>query len=732
MHQSLFVDDESWGQGGSTLAFVLPFERQLHLLEEQLATLSEGSEEHARVLASLHACEQEVYTGLSAYDIFELSKHPMRPKALDYIGHIFEDVRFVSNPNIYGDHLIVGGEARITIGSRLVDVVVIGQQTGPSSQRDELLRLPIAEYQRWNQGMGYPDSYRKAAFLIDIAERKGCPIVVFVDTPGADPSEYAEDEGQAFAINEVIHKTTSLSVPNLSYIVSLGASGGAIAFTATNRTIMNEYATYMVISPGGCASILFRNRNPESIMKAVEGLHLTSKNAREQNTVDEIVAEGCHPGHRYPAQLLANGEDAVKRNLARLLDIPAESAERLRREKFYAMGAWGKSPANRRTDALARLAQKQMQDFDCMRCALTKHLDAETSKIAQRNGKPPTKAAAAAGVEARMLVARTIHAAEKRDMKTLLALLNRNGENISNDLTISDHQWDDIHAHILARRYGHSKGTDVLHRDDDQRANHRKHPVDWIQCLTDPGTFHEFEKTMDYCAIDQLEFPQYKAVLERGIKKTGLHSGLITGKAWFGTLPAVLTINNIGLVVSSLCDEIGEKFRVATECAMEAGIPMISVSLGGGARMQEGTPSMHHNIPKVHHALNSLESAGIPHVSIIADPTLGGTAISYGLRGDYMIVVKGAGNIGFTGRRVVEQFQQRKVTKDFQHGSWLLHRGFVDEHIPPDSLATRLAELLYYVAEGGNLRDLRNRRIRTWQPASSKTAATGTTPSDSE
>ena len=110
--------------------------------------------------------------------------------------------------------------------------------------------------------------------------------------------------------------------------------------------------------------------------------------------------------------------------------------------------------------------------------------------------------------------------------------------------------------------------------------------------------------------------------------------------------------------------------------------------------MQEGTPSMHRNIPKAQHALNKLEEAGVPHISVICDPTLGGTAISYGLRGDCMIVVEGSANIGFSGKRVVEQFQERKVGADFQHETWLLHRGFVDECVGTEDLAKRLAVAL--------------------------------------
>ncbi|UCF33975.1 MAG: hypothetical protein JSV78_01455, partial [Phycisphaerales bacterium] len=218
------------------MAFILPFETEIVTLDEQLAALPESDPAYAQIRARLEACEREVYPSLSAHEVFLLSGSPLRPKTLDYVRHIFHDVRLFENPDVRGDHLMVAGEGKIEIDRKEIDVIIVGQQTGPSSQRDDLLKLPASEYRRWNQGMGFPDSYRKAVYAMSLAEERGWPVVVFVDTPGADPSEYSEEEGQAFAINDVIHKTTSLRTPNLSYIISLGASGGAIAITPTNRT----------------------------------------------------------------------------------------------------------------------------------------------------------------------------------------------------------------------------------------------------------------------------------------------------------------------------------------------------------------------------------------------------------------------------------------------------------------------------------------------------------------
>ena len=692
------------------MSFILPFEAELHTLDNRLAAIPEHDPSRAELMERLEAQEREIYPALDAYETFLLSGHPLRPKTLDYVRHVFKDVRLFHDPDVRGDHLMIAGEAKLHVADRPVDVIIIGQQTGPSSDLDDLLTLPVAEYRRWNQGMGFPDSYRKAVYAMELAEERGWPVIVFVDTPGADPSEYSEEQGQAFAINEVIHKTTALRVPNLSYIISLGASGGAIAITPTNRTIMNQYATYMVISPGGCASILFRNRSLESIRRAAEGLRLTSRDALEQGTVDEVVPEGCQPGHRYPRKLLAAARDAVVRNLAQILDLDGEEAERQRRVKFFAMGRWGDDGEARADDALAKLAAEQDSEFTDLTEAVTEYLAKYAGPVARSPSEPAGEESVIRDADDRLRVAHLIRAVQHRDTDYVREVLGRDTG------SLTGFQWAQIRDYVLHRRYGDPDGADSLRINGGAKPGRRQHPVDWIRKLTDPHSFREFKETIRYCSVDQLRFPEYEATLERGVKSTNLHSGLITGSATIGGHAAVLTINNFGLVGSSLCDEISEKFRFAAHRALETRTPLVSIAMGGGARMQEGTPSMHRNIPKAQHALNELEEAGVPHISVIADPTLGGTAISYGLRGDYMIVVEGSANIGFSGQRVVEQFQQRKVSADFQRGFWLLDYGFVDEVVATDDMAQRITDLLTLAADGKSLIKLRTRRARPWRP----------------
>jgi acetyl-CoA carboxylase beta subunit len=382
----------------------------------------------------------------------------------------------------------------------------------------------------------------------------------------------------------------------------------------------------------------------------------------------------------------------------------------VRREKFYAMGKWETSGERRSTDKLARMAIKQDRAFASLREALAEYIAEANRAVAAANGKPMDETALAADRKSRRAVARILYAIERADAQYVSETLGRDAEPLSKT------QWAQIHEYVLERRYDHRDGAQSLHPNGGVTPYRRQHPVDWIRWITDEGSFREFAETIRYCSVDQLHFPQYEEALARGIAATGLESGLITGTATIGGHEAVLAANNFGLVGSSLCDEIGEKFRYAAHQALETQTPMVSVSMGGGARMQEGTPSMHRNIPKVQHSLNQLEEAGVPHLSVISDPTLGGTAISYGLRGDYMIVVKGSANIGFSGKRVVEQFQGRKVARDFQHGTWLLHRGFVDERVATEDLGKRIAELLTRAKGGGSLADLQTRRPRRWKP----------------
>jgi len=688
------------------VSFFLPFEKELNAIDDQLVGLSETDPNYADLRARLEACEHEVYDNLDAVETFLLSRNPLRPKTLDYVQHIFHDVHFYQNPDVRGDHLVVAGEGKIDIAGDPVDVIFVGQQTGPSSHWEHLVKLPPEEYKRWNQGMGFPDGYRKATYAMELAEQRGWPVVVFVDTHGADASEYSEEQGQAFAINEVIRKTTSLRTPSLSYIISLGASGGAIAFTPTNRTIMNQYATYMVISPGACASILFRTREPDAIRRAARGLRLTAADAFDQGTVDEIVKEGLHPGHRYPDELLAKGKDAVGRHLAQLMGMSSEQAERVRREKFFAMGLWGGSDAERQTDTLAKLACEHNRVYAQLRDALAEYF----AERVEKNGRPTDEAAAKVQTEARQEVARMIYAAQRADAAYVSKALEVEADPMGRS------QWAQIHEFLLGRRYGATSGSLPFSSNGGISKYQRFHPVCWIRKLTDEDSFREFAETIRYCSVDQLGFPGYEESLARGTKQTGLETGLVTGSAKISGFDVVLAINNFRLVGSSLCDEIGEKFRYAANQALDTQTPLISIAMGGGARMQEGTPSMHRNIPKIHHALNALEDAGVPHISVICDPTLGGTAISYGLRGDYMIVVEGSANIGFTGRRVMEQFRGRKLPPDFQHGEWLLHRGFVDECVSTERLPIRLAELLKHVVDGGCLTELQERGTREWKP----------------
>jgi acetyl-CoA carboxylase carboxyl transferase subunit beta len=400
----------------------------------------------------------------------------------------------------------------------------------------------------------------------------------------------------------------------------------------------------------------------------------------------------------------------VARNLAQILDLRGVGAERARREKFFAMGVWGRSDEQRGPDTLAKRAAEEARVFAALRDVLAEYIVREGGTTAPGNAQPVSDDALAAQTESRLRVARMIYALARRDSQYVTNVFGLDAR------VLSKAQWGQLHELALERRYGARHGAATLHPNGGVQAYQRLHPVDWIRCLTEEGSFREFEETLGYCSVDQLNFPQYQEALARGIEQTRLHSGLITGSAKIGGHAVVLAVNNFGLVGSSLCDEIGEKFRYAAHQALQERIPLISVAMGGGARMQEGTPSMHRNIPKVQHALNELEEAGVPHISIIADPTLGGTAISYGLRGDYMIVVAGSANIGFSGKRVVEQFQQRKVPKDFQQGSWLLQRGFVDEVVATEDLSKRIVELLEHAAKAGSLSDLQSRRSRLWTP----------------
>jgi acetyl-CoA carboxylase carboxyl transferase subunit alpha len=312
-------------------ALALEFEKPIAELERQIEDLkrlaSQRSLDVTREIAPLEAklaeLRTEIYRNLTPYQRVQVARHARRPYALDYINALFADFIELHGDRLYRDDpAIVGGMARLAGRS----VMVIGQQKG----RD------IKENLKRNFGMPHPEGYRKALRLMQMAERFALPVVTLIDTPGAHPGLGAEERGQAEAIARNIEAMAVLKTPLVAAVIGEGGSGGALAIAVGDRVLMLENAIYSVISPEGCAAILWRDSSQKE--RAAEALKLTAPDLLALGLIDEIVPEPPGGAHADPdAAAVALGE-ALERHLAELDGLPTDKLLRRRSDKYLRMG----------------------------------------------------------------------------------------------------------------------------------------------------------------------------------------------------------------------------------------------------------------------------------------------------------------------------------------------------------------------------------------------------------
>jgi acetyl-CoA carboxylase carboxyl transferase subunit alpha len=316
---------------------ILEFERPIIDLEKKIAELRNLSTESVDFSAEIRRLEQkarklqkEVFADLSAQQKVQLARHPARPYMNDYIGLLMDDfVELHGDRGFRDDPAIVGGIAQFDEW----EVLVLGHQKGRNT-KDNVHR---------NFGMARPEGYRKATRLMRMASRFRRPILCFIDTPGAYPGLGAEERGQAEAIAKALQVMASLECPMISVVIGEGGSGGALALGVTDRILMLEYSIYSVISPEGCASILWRD--PAKISEAAMQLKLTAPDLLELGVCDEIIPEAAGGAHRNGPMTAAKLRIALKKHLRELVDLPpAELIER-RYQKFRKMGAFIESPS---------------------------------------------------------------------------------------------------------------------------------------------------------------------------------------------------------------------------------------------------------------------------------------------------------------------------------------------------------------------------------------------------
>ena len=269
---------------------------------------------------------KDLYEDLSPWRKCQVARHALRPHTVDYIEELFTEFTILAGDrNFSDDKAVVGGLARLNDRT----VMIIGHEKGHDTN-SRLFR---------NFGMARPEGYRKAIRLMDMANRFKIPIITLVDTPGAFPGKGAEERGQAEAIARTTEKCLNVNVPLVSVIIGEGGSGGAVAFATANKVIMLEHSIYSVISPEGCASILWKD--PEKMREAAEALKLTAQNLLDLKVIDRIVSEPIGGAHRNKKETI-NAVGGVLDNI--LSDLEKLSPKQLikdRREKFLLVGSTG-------------------------------------------------------------------------------------------------------------------------------------------------------------------------------------------------------------------------------------------------------------------------------------------------------------------------------------------------------------------------------------------------------
>lgn len=309
----------------------LDFEKPIAALESRIIelreTADEGSLDIESEIAKLQAKSakmlRDTYANLTPWQKTQVARHPERPHFKDFVSGLFDEfVPLGGDRNFGDDQAIIGGFAKI--GD--MRLVVIGHEKGDDTES----RL------RHNFGMGKPEGYRKAIRLMDIADRFSLPVVTLVDTSGAFPGVSAEERGQAEAIARSTEKCLSLGVPMVAVIVGEGGSGGAVALAAAERVLMLEHAVYSVISPEGCASILWRTGDKADV--AADAMKITAQNLKKLGVIDRILKEPVGGAHRDRDLSIATLGKAIVEEIATLQKLDRKELRTMRREKFLKIG----------------------------------------------------------------------------------------------------------------------------------------------------------------------------------------------------------------------------------------------------------------------------------------------------------------------------------------------------------------------------------------------------------
>ncbi|MEE1675653.1 acetyl-CoA carboxylase carboxyl transferase subunit alpha [Agarivorans aestuarii] len=296
---------------------------ELRIVNEESGVDVDLQEEISRLQQKQNDLTQKIFSDLGAWQVAQLARHPNRPYVLDYIEHIFTDFDELAGDRAYAnDEAIIGGMARLD-GK---PVMIIGQQKGRETK----------EKIRRNFGMPKPEGYRKALRLMEMAERFNMPIITFIDTPGAYPGVGAEERGQSEAIAKNLLVMAGLKVPTICTVIGEGGSGGALAIGVGDRVNMLQYSTYSVISPEGCASILWKSADKAPV--AADAMGITSERLKELDLINDIVPEPLGGAHRDVAAMALNLKTKLLSDLESLTALDTDTLLEQRYQRLMSYG----------------------------------------------------------------------------------------------------------------------------------------------------------------------------------------------------------------------------------------------------------------------------------------------------------------------------------------------------------------------------------------------------------
>ena len=303
------------------------FEKSIETLDNKIDSLKQKEPNSDLKLIKKHKEEKKnllnkIYKSLTPWQKVQVARHSDRPHTIDYLKNIFTKFVPLSGDKRFAeDYSIIGGFAEID----KLSVMVVGNEKGNSMET----RI------KHNFGMAKPEGFRKFQRLLRLAEKFNLPVVTFVDTPGAFPGKEAEERGQSESIASCISLSLKIKTPIISVIIGEGGSGGAIALSTADKILMLENSIYSVISPEGCASILWRT--PEAVQKAAEALKLTSQDCLKMKIIDEIINETPGGAHRYPKEQFLILKDSLYKNIQEVINSPLTKLVNERNEKFLKM-----------------------------------------------------------------------------------------------------------------------------------------------------------------------------------------------------------------------------------------------------------------------------------------------------------------------------------------------------------------------------------------------------------